>query len=231
MYLSALERDLDKENILVVDATNSIKGQRYQFYCIARSLGTPHAMLQVCCRPDETSCWNSQRPEGQGYTSEAMEDLISRYEEPNSFNRWDSPLFTVVSEDAEIPHEIAIEIFKSLLERKCKAPNLSTCVTPLRTSSVQGNDAIVRNLCDQIWKAKQGNVHTNQITVTLPKNGGTAVIDIGTHPLTMHELKRNSFQFLDWIKGGRLSSYDCMGQDEIAKSFLSYLADKRRQCM
>ena len=39
--MSAVERYLTKEDIVICDGLNYIKGYRYQLYCVARALGTP----------------------------------------------------------------------------------------------------------------------------------------------------------------------------------------------
>ena len=39
--LSAVERHLSRDDIVICDGLNYIKGFRYQLYCVARALGTP----------------------------------------------------------------------------------------------------------------------------------------------------------------------------------------------
>jgi protein KTI12 len=39
--LSAVERHLSRDDIVICDSLNYIKGFRYQLYCVARALGTP----------------------------------------------------------------------------------------------------------------------------------------------------------------------------------------------
>lgn len=51
-----------------------------------------------------------------------FDGLVMRYEPPDSRNRWDSPLFTVLKDD-EL-NVVAIE--ESLFQRKPPPPNLST---------------------------------------------------------------------------------------------------------
>jgi protein KTI12 len=43
--LSAVERLLTKDDIVIADGLNYIKGFRYQLYCIARAIGTPHCVV------------------------------------------------------------------------------------------------------------------------------------------------------------------------------------------
>lgn len=46
-----------------------------------------------------------------------------RYEEPNSMVRWDSPLFTILWEEADVPAE---DIWKAVTAGDVKPPNAGT---------------------------------------------------------------------------------------------------------
>ena len=65
--------------------------------------------------------WNN-KTHSTPYPEEIFQELLLRYEEPNPSTRWDSPLFTVIYDDAELPIE---NIWTCLLSTKTK-PNLST---------------------------------------------------------------------------------------------------------
>ncbi|RIB00332.1 chromatin associated protein KTI12-domain-containing protein [Gigaspora rosea] len=67
--ISAIERLVSKEDVVIADGINYIKGYRYQLYCIARAVGTPHCVIY---------------------------ELVSRFEEPDDRNR---SLFTVLYDD------------------------------------------------------------------------------------------------------------------------------------
>lgn len=45
--LSAVERTLSKDDIVIADGMNYIKGFRYQLYCVARAISTPHCVVCV----------------------------------------------------------------------------------------------------------------------------------------------------------------------------------------
>jgi len=53
-----------------------------------------------------------------------FENLITRFEEPDSRNRWDSPLFTLLPDDNI--EDFAQNIVDALILRKAPPPNLST---------------------------------------------------------------------------------------------------------
>ena len=75
---------------------------RYELWCIARAAAARYCVLQ-CSVPRETAeTWNAGRPAAQAYSEAAFKDLWGRYEEPDSRNRWDKPLFRLnAAENAE----------------------------------------------------------------------------------------------------------------------------------
>lgn len=92
---SEVDRSVSKENIIVVDSLNSIKGYRYELWCIARAAAIRYCLLY--CDAEESTCrtWNKARSELglPSYDNLIFEDLMRRFEEPDKRNRWDSPLF------------------------------------------------------------------------------------------------------------------------------------------
>lgn len=57
------------------------------------------------------------------YTIFRFEDLVTRYEEPDGRNRWDSPLFTVIYDDPCVPQD---KLWDAIILKKAPPPNLST---------------------------------------------------------------------------------------------------------
>ncbi|KAK9277174.1 hypothetical protein L1049_006713 [Liquidambar formosana] len=92
---SEVDRSLSKDNIIIVDSLNSIKGYRYELWCLARAAGIRYCVLY--CDAEENHCrkWNDERREkGEAsYNDKIFEDLVRRFEKPDRRNRWDSPLF------------------------------------------------------------------------------------------------------------------------------------------
>ncbi|KAF5443411.1 hypothetical protein F2P56_035967 [Juglans regia] len=92
---SEVDRSVSKDNIIIVDSLNSIKGYRYELWCLARGSGIRYCVLY--CDVEETHCrkWNEERREkGEAsYNEVIFEDLVRRFEKPDKRNRWDSPLF------------------------------------------------------------------------------------------------------------------------------------------
>ncbi|KAG9456967.1 hypothetical protein H6P81_001475 [Aristolochia fimbriata] len=58
---SEVDRSLTKDSIVIVDSLNSIKGYRYELWCLARAAGIRYCVLY--CDTDEDHCrgWNSER--------------------------------------------------------------------------------------------------------------------------------------------------------------------------
>ncbi|RVW42136.1 Protein KTI12-like [Vitis vinifera] len=84
-----------QDSIIIVDSLNSIKGYRYELWCLARAAGIRYCVL--FCDVEESHCrtWNEQRSENgeASYDDKIFEDLVRRFEKPDRRNRWDSPLF------------------------------------------------------------------------------------------------------------------------------------------
>ncbi|KAF2102668.1 chromatin associated protein KTI12 [Rhizodiscina lignyota] len=106
--MSAVKRHLSRDDIVIADGLNYIKGFRYQLYCEAKALQTPSCVVKIhigtpidTCRTTNQSRIDSSSP--HAYDTDTFENLIFRYEEPNGMTRWDSPLFTVVNDDLTPP--------------------------------------------------------------------------------------------------------------------------------
>ncbi|KAJ3129839.1 hypothetical protein HK098_008073 [Nowakowskiella sp. JEL0407] len=177
LIMSAVERFLTKEDIVICDYMNYIKGFRYQLYCVARSLGTPSCCLHCGITQDQALEFNTLKP--SPYTEETLKDLITRFEEPDPKSRWDSPLYTVIPSDraftsfpisnalnlqkpttisSSLPtldnSDIGAHIVSSLLLRSPVKPNLSTVVKPLtETNYVHDMDVALTSIINAVLEA------------------------------------------------------------------------------
>lgn len=92
---SSIDRALaQRRTIVIFDSLNSIKGYRYELWCLARGAATRYAMVHVDTPVEMCRTWNNTR-KGDTYPSEIFEDLSNRFERPDARNRWDAPLFSV----------------------------------------------------------------------------------------------------------------------------------------
>lgn len=109
---SEVDRSVSKDNIIIVDSLNNIKGYRYELWCLARAAGVRYCV--VYCDVEETHCrkWNEERRErGEvNYNDAIFEDLVRRFEKPDGKNRWDSPLFELW------PHRDGIEKSSTVIQ-------------------------------------------------------------------------------------------------------------------
>lgn len=97
---SACNTALNTDCYVIIDSLNYIKGYRYELYCIARSIRSPHCVCWIQCDNDISLKFNndlklSELSSFESYDEKILLDLKLRFEEPNSKNRWDNPLFTI----------------------------------------------------------------------------------------------------------------------------------------
>eukprot|EP01130_Rhizamoeba_saxonica_P002542 TRINITY_DN12328_c0_g1_i1.p1 TRINITY_DN12328_c0_g1~~TRINITY_DN12328_c0_g1_i1.p1 ORF type:complete len:283 (+),score=58.95 TRINITY_DN12328_c0_g1_i1:26-874(+) len=102
MIKAAVERDLSKGVVVIADSLNYIKGFRYELYCAARALGTPHCVIYCNTPRDKCRQWNESKDEATRWNENLLNELMNRYETPNSRRKWDNPLFEISNID-EIP--------------------------------------------------------------------------------------------------------------------------------
>ncbi|KAK9480161.1 chromatin associated protein KTI12 [Lipomyces japonicus] len=127
--MSAVKRHLSKQDIVVVDALNYIKGFRYQLFCEAKAEQTTFAVVHVGAPADKCKEWNKTRDDP--WSEDLLDALIFRYEEPNGMNRWDSPLYTIPYTDKTInDHGEFDQLYDSIINSKVKPPNFATVLKP-----------------------------------------------------------------------------------------------------
>jgi protein KTI12 len=83
---------------------------------------------------------------------------LLRYEEPNPAQRWDSPLFTVIYDDAELPID---RIWACLTNTKIK-PNLST----IQRSATDP---------DSLYELEKGTQDVISVVMHQAQNGGGSI--------------------------------------------------------
>lgn len=126
MFLFLMQEIILKVNIITKYTTskflNELKfsGYRYELFCISKSTKTTQCTLH--CDTNSEMAWQFNTSRQDQYSREIFDALVMRFEAPDGRNRWDSPLFTIQSDD-ELPFK---EIAASLYERKAPKPNQST---------------------------------------------------------------------------------------------------------
>ncbi|KAG0743376.1 hypothetical protein G6F29_010190 [Rhizopus arrhizus] len=192
--LSAVERLLSKDDIVIADGLNYIKGFRYQLYCIARAIGTPHCVVYTGIPVEKAKEWNTIR-KTDGYDDTVFDELVSRYEEPEERNRWDSPLFTIIYDDKEIPAE---KLWDAVILKKPPPPNKSTVSKPVSsTNYVYELDKATLEIINAFVE-QQKEFGPGGMPMTVPRS--TVKVTNPSRTVTLSELRRFRKQFVTYNK-------------------------------
>lgn len=165
--MSAVKRDLSRSCIVILDSLAYIKGLRYQLFCEAKGLATPHCVIHVINPLEICLKWNLlKEKEETKWDEELLKQVVMRYEEPRNDTRWDSPLFNIASdyEKEVLPID---SIWETLVLRRPPPPNAATVLKP-----TSGN-----NFLQELDKQTQdvvSKVIEHQQVIAL---GGSALVD------------------------------------------------------
>jgi len=218
---SAVKRVLSRDDIVIADGLNYIKGFRYQLYCEAKALQTPSCVLHIGtpaerCRENNKKLLADKDADG-GCEEEDFENLIFRYEEPNGMTRWDSPLFIVVEEDEKPPcDQIWDTIVSSDGKMKTVKPNLATVLKPATEQNyLYELDKTTSDILAQIMVYQKDH----------PGEGGGEIavadvekpIELPATPMTLPQLQRIRRQFIT------LNRQHSFSKARIKEVFVDYL--------
>uniref|UniRef100_A0A1A8FKK4 Protein KTI12 homolog n=1 Tax=Nothobranchius korthausae TaxID=1143690 RepID=A0A1A8FKK4_9TELE len=157
-----VERKVSKDNIVILDSLNYIKGYRYELFCLIKHTQTPHCLVYTLTSDEESSLWNKNRDAAEQYSQDTFDALVQRFEAPDSRNRWDSPLFTVLQDDM-LPLEA---ISDALFRRKAPPPNQSTQSQPLSSANfLYELDKITQDVLMAIFNAQKTSVPGDLVSV------------------------------------------------------------------
>lgn len=175
--LSAIERALSQDCVVIADALNYIKGFRYQLFCLAKAAKLPSCVIHIGTPEPLCAQWNSQRS-GDRYPDELIHELVMRYEEPNSMNRWDAPTYTVIYSDEFPPSD---RIWSALVNHDPVKPNLATVVKPFEGSTYLADlEKSTQQICsfiqDQISLNRSGSVKIPNIDTVYLKSYSSFII-------------------------------------------------------
>uniref|UniRef100_UPI00358F379B protein KTI12 homolog n=1 Tax=Myxine glutinosa TaxID=7769 RepID=UPI00358F379B len=189
---SEVERKINKENVVILDSSNYIKGYRYELYCVIKHSQTPHCVIHCDTALDTCREWNAQRPVGERFHQDRLNDLAMRFESPDGNNRWDRPLFTVQPED-ELPCQT---ICDALFLRRPPPPNQSTLNQPISSSNfLYDLDKVTQESVNLILDAQRSTGPGDPISIP-----GTKKKLQLKHILTSAELRRLRRQFISFAK-------------------------------
>ncbi|KAG0720528.1 Protein KTI12 [Chionoecetes opilio] len=185
-------RRLSKEDVVVLDSANYIKGYRYELYCASKQYKTPQCLVHTPAPIEEAWGWNLGRGGGEQYHREVFDGLVARYEAPNSSNRWDSPMFTVLPPDPP-PLE---DIYSALFLTRPPPPNQSTQTQPLSsTNFLYELDRSTQEVTKCVMAAQKTATPGEAIRVP----GVAEALSLG-RTITLPELTRARRQFIAYTK-------------------------------
>ncbi|XP_006811965.1 protein KTI12 homolog [Saccoglossus kowalevskii] len=205
-----VERKINKDDVVILDSLNYIKGCRYEFYCVSKSAKTTHCVIHCELAVDTASAWNKEREKTEQYSQEIFDALVMRFEAPDSRNRWDSPLFTILP-DSDVPCEA---ICDAIFDRKAPPPNFSTQSQPLSsTNFLYELDKITQDVITVLLEAQKTSVPGDQISIPDAKDKINLI-----HNYNVSELRRHRRQFISYTK-----THPVNNTRLIANMFVQYL--------
>ncbi|XP_020278482.1 protein KTI12 homolog [Pseudomyrmex gracilis] len=208
---SNIHRGLDPRDLLIFDGSNYIKGYRYEIYCMTKLCKTPQCTVYCDMPVEHAWLWNDKRAEPERYNRKIFDELVARYETPNSKNRWDAPLFAVSPEDTLMYDEI----YNSLYEVKLPKPNKSTQNAPLAsTDYLYMLDKITLDVTNAILIARNKEVRYQVEKIPIDIPGSNTTVQTTCTAAQLQVLRR---RFLIYSKKQQIEI------DKIATLFVHYL--------
>lgn len=237
-----MKRVLSNKDVVILDGANYIKGWRYQLYCEAKAVRTPHCVVHVGTPVERARGVNDERltrrtaaeegekvgsgegEEEQPYESECWENLVYRYEEPNAMARWDAPLFTVLWEDEMPPCEA---IWDALVGsdaeggKKVVRPNQATVLkAPSSEDYLYELDKSTQAILNKIleWAKDHPGEGGGEVGVG-DATDEELVVELPANPIGLPALQRLRRQFIS------LNRQNAVPVKRIRESFVGYLND------
>lgn len=234
--ISAVKRDLTRNNIVIVDSLNYIKGFRYQLHCEVKNVATSFCLIYTMCPLDTIHSWNHSQGHDP-WDDELLTQLVQRYEEPNAKNRWDSPLFELLTTQDSIKDSfegICSAIFhtdaknnRDPLSKALQRPNSATILKPAsQSNSIQILDSetttVVKKILDHIKIQQSIGGSSSSARIIVSENADIndddcCFIDLPASGVTLPHLQRLKRQFVN------LNKLRDMEKSRIVPLFTDYL--------
>lgn len=219
---------------MILDGANYIKGWRYQLYCEAKAVRTPHCVVHIGTPVDKAKEINEGRlalrgegadegeEEDRPYEQACWENLVFRYEEPNAFARWDSPLFTVLWDDETPPSDTiwdAVVGSDADGAKKVVRPNNATVLkAPSSEDYLYELDRSTQSVLNKILEwIKDHPGEGGGIIAVGEGNSEDMVVELPSIPIGLPALQRVRRQFIS------LNRKDSVPVRRIKESFVGYL--------
>lgn len=251
MVFGEVKRVLSANDVVILDHANYIKGWRYQLYCEAKAVRTAHCVVHVGtpvekCREvnesrlaqrdakaaraeDETAENGTEteekevREEDKPYEKDNWENLVFRYEEPNGFTRWDSPLFTALWDDETPPCEAIWDaVIGSDAEggKKVVRPNNATVLkVPSSSDYLHELDRTTQGVLNRVLEWVRDHPGEGGGEVTVSDGDEELLVELPARQVGMPALQRLRRQFIG------LNRTNPVPVKRIRESFVGYLND------
>ncbi|XP_044529386.1 protein KTI12 homolog [Gracilinanus agilis] len=162
--------------------------------------------------PGTTEPGSQEAAPDPSFPPELLDALAQRFEAPDSRNRWDRPLFTVVGLEDPLP---LAQIRAALFESQVPAPHQATQSQPLSsTNFLHQLDQVTSQVLAALLEAQKTAVPGDWLTMP-----GTTERLLFTRPLSMAELSRLRRQFISYTK----MHPNKENLPQLANMFLQYL--------
>lgn len=214
--MSAVKRDISKNNIVILDSMSYNKGFRYQLFCEAKSAATSNCLVQVICPTAVCFELNAAREDRQhAWQDDLLAQMIARFEEPDGAKRWDSPLISVAHDEPELPFD---RIWEAVALKKAPKPNHATVLKPAvaadylqqldRLTNQVVSDLVAYQQIDAFGTLRIKNTDASDCFVELPS--------LHTSTATLQRIRRN------FLNLNRVRQLD---PDRIIPLFTEYLSN------
>lgn len=184
-----------------------------------------------CDVPIETaSDWNLARDGSVAYSESVFNDLASRFERPDSKNRWDKPLFTIRPQDGDLSAQV-LPIVSAMTEAAkqgvVKSDKVSSDLTP--TSATTNPSLSATNLLNEVDRATQSVISTIVEAQTTAAGGSAGTVDFGTgieslllqDQVSVPELRRHKRAFMKLAT--QITSSRIQTAQDAKRMFVDYL--------
>ncbi|EEC50320.1 predicted protein [Phaeodactylum tricornutum CCAP 1055/1] len=217
----AVAASRETNTLVILDSLNYIKGFRYELYCISKAVGERHGVIWVLNDVSLVQQWNALRRQSSAdseafYSDALLQELMQRYEPPDSRNRWDQPLYRVDVRPAEL-RKTGLAL--NLLEKSPLLEGMSTKQHAASDANTLNNvDSVSQEICTLISAAQNKSTSAGG-KLPIPIYGTTLYFQCARR-IPPTEIKRLRRQYILWIAGHPPEDSSERG---IAQSFLDYI--------
>ncbi|KAL7677692.1 hypothetical protein ACOME3_003931 [Neoechinorhynchus agilis] len=206
-YLKSLvAKQIGKKNLIILDSLNYIKGYRYELRCLTLLYKTRQFTVFCDCSLETIRKRNEQ---SKKYSGEILDEIVERFEIPQSLNKTDLPLYVVNCnlEKPVLSSEMLNDLHNLLLKKPLKGPNKCTLSIPFTNEdTLQYAGRMTSSIILQIHsKIKEISTCENFVDVPIQEDGFTSSIEIPVGPngrttITVVQLTKMRQQFLKMLQ-------------------------------